>query len=145
VLADAEDMRRRLAEAHEGAALNPWEVKLGPGRMMDIELVAQAGALVHALGSLRSPRRMLAKLGALGWLAAEDAAALGTALARLAALRQVGRLASDHTIDPAEGGEGLARLVLSVTGEPDLDDLRGRLATEAASSAAIIAARLARR
>ena len=145
VLADAEDMRRRLAEAHEAAAANPWEVKLGPGRMMDIELVAQTGALLHDLGSLRSPRRMLARLGALGWLAAEDAAALETALRRLAALQQVGRLASDHTIDPAEGGEGLVRLVLSVTGQPDLDTLRRRLAAEAARSAAIIAARLARR
>ncbi len=145
VLADAEDMRRRLAEAHEAAAANPWEVKLGPGRMMDIELLAQTGALLHDLGGLRSPRRMLGKLGALGWLASADAAALETALARLAALQQVGRLASDHTIDPAEGGEGLVRLVLSVTGQPDLDSLRSMLAAEAARSAAIVAARLARR
>ena len=47
VLADAADMRRRLAEAHEAAAADPWEVKLGPGRMMDIELLAQTGALLH--------------------------------------------------------------------------------------------------
>ena len=47
LLADAADMRRRLAEAHEAAAANPWEVKLGPGRMMDIELLAQTGALLH--------------------------------------------------------------------------------------------------
>ena len=47
VLADAADMRRRLAEAHGAAAANPWEVKLGPGRMMDIELLAQTGALLH--------------------------------------------------------------------------------------------------
>ncbi|HET9069039.1 MAG TPA: bifunctional [glutamine synthetase] adenylyltransferase/[glutamine synthetase]-adenylyl-L-tyrosine phosphorylase, partial [Amaricoccus sp.] len=31
VLADAADMRRRLAQAHEAAAADPWEVKLGPG------------------------------------------------------------------------------------------------------------------
>ncbi len=79
-----------------------------------------------------------------GW-PRQDAAALETALGRLAALQQVGRLASDHTIDPAEGGEGLVRLVLAVTGQPDLDTLRRRLAAEAARSAAIIAARLARR
>ena len=124
VLADAADMRRRLAEAHEQAAANPWEVKLGPGRMMDIELLAQTGALVNNLGGLRSPRRMLRKLGSLGWISGEEAAALETALARLAALQQVGRIASDRTVDPAVGGAGLVRLVLATTDAPDLDALR---------------------
>lgn len=142
VLADAADMRRRLAEAHEGAAANPWEVKLGPGRMMDIELLAQTGALLADLGAVRSPRRMLEKLGSLGWIARQDAAALAAALGRLAALQQVLRLASDHTMDPAEGGEGLVRLVLAVTEEPDLDALRRRLAEDAARASAVIAARL---
>ena len=137
-------MRRRLAEAHEGAAGNPWEVKLGPGRMMDIELVAQAGALIHGLAGQRRPRQMLQRLGRLGWLARPDAALLGAALERLATLQQIGRLASDHTIDPAEGGEGLVRLVLGATGEPDLDTLRRRLAEDAARAAAIIGDRLAR-
>ncbi len=145
VLGDVADMRRRLAEAHESAGANPWEVKLGPGRMMDIELIAQAGALIESVGYLRSPRRMLGKLGASGWIAANDAAALVAALDRLAALQQIGRLASDHTIDPAEGGAGLVRLVLSATEEPDLDTLRGRLAEDAARSAGIIADRIARR
>ncbi|MFO1209552.1 MAG: bifunctional [glutamine synthetase] adenylyltransferase/[glutamine synthetase]-adenylyl-L-tyrosine phosphorylase [Amaricoccus sp.] len=145
VLADAADMRRRLAEAHEALAGNPWEVKLGPGRMMDIELLAQTGALLNGLGSLKSPRRMLPKLGAVGWIDAPDAALLQNALARLAALQQIGRLASDHTVDPAEGGAGLVRLVLAATGEDDLDTLRRRLAADAARAAAIIAARLERR
>ena len=87
---------------------------------------------------------MLARLGQLGWIAAPDAALLETALGRLADLQQVLRLASDRTIDPAAGGGGLVRLVLAATGEPDLDALRRTLAAEAAGSAAIIAARLAR-
>ncbi len=116
VLADARDMRRRLSEAHEAAAGHPWEIKLGPGRMMDIELLAQAGALIHNLSGLRRPRRMLERLTRLGWLSADDGARLAASLARLSALQQVGRLASDHTIDPAEGGEGLVRLVLATAG-----------------------------
>ena len=52
------------------------------------------------------------------------------------------RLASDHTIDPAEGGAGLARLVLAATGEGDLDALRRGLAADAARASAVIAARL---
>ena len=109
-------MRRRLAEAHEAAAANPWEVKLGPGRMMDIELLAQTGALLHNLGARAQPAPdARPKLGELGWLARPDAALLAPRLARLAALQQIGRLASDHTIDPAEGGDGLVRLVLAAT------------------------------
>ncbi len=141
---DAAAMRRRLAEAHETAAAHPWEVKLGPGRMMDIELLAQTGALIHNLANQRSPRRMLSKLGALGWITAAEAAQLESALGRLAALQQIGRLASDHTVDPAEGGAGLVRLVLAATGEDDLAALRSHLAADASRSAEIIASRLER-
>jgi len=143
VCADADDMRRRLAEAHESAAADPWEVKLGPGRMMDIELLAQAGALIHGLSGLRRPRQMLRQLGRLGWIDRPDAALLAAAHERLATLQQIGRLASDHTIDPADGGDGLVRLVLAATAEPDLDALRRRLAADATRAAAIIADRLA--
>jgi glutamate-ammonia-ligase adenylyltransferase len=141
VLSDARDMRRRLAEARETAA-DPWETKLGPGLMMDIELLAQAGALIHNFSGLRRPRRMLERLAKLGWLSNADGARLAAALSRLAALQQVGRLASDHTIDPAEGGDGLVRLVLATAGAADLATLRDDLAAEATAAAAIIDARL---
>ena len=136
-------MRRRLAEAHEAAAGNPWEVKLGPGRMMDIEILAQTGALLCTL-TVRRPGQMLDRLGTVGWLSRPDAALLSRALDRLHTLQQIGRLASDHTIDPAEGGDGLVRLVLHATGMQDLDTLRRGLADDAARAAAIITDRLAR-
>jgi glutamate-ammonia-ligase adenylyltransferase len=145
VCADAADMRRRLAEAHAAAAGNPWESKLGPGRMMDIELLAQTGALLAGLSGVRRPRQMLDRLGGLGWLPRADAAFLSRALDRMATMQQIGRLASDHTIDPAEGGEGLVRLVLATTEAPDLDTLRRTLAEDAARAAALIGDRLARR
>ena len=113
--------------------------------MMDIELLAQAGALIHGHVATRRPRQMLDRLGRLGWLARADAALLARSLDQLATLQQLGRLASDHTIDPAEGGEGLVRLVLAATGAPDLATLRRTLADDAARSAAIIADRIARR
>ncbi|MBP7243503.1 bifunctional [glutamine synthetase] adenylyltransferase/[glutamine synthetase]-adenylyl-L-tyrosine phosphorylase [Amaricoccus sp.] len=142
VLADARDMRRRLAEAHAEAAANPWEAKLGPGRMMDIELLAQTGALLHGLVGVRRPRAMLDRLAKAGWLARGDAARLAAQLERLASLQQLVRLAADHTIDPSEAGAGLVRLVLATTGAPDLPALAAQLAEEAAACAHLIAARL---
>jgi glutamate-ammonia-ligase adenylyltransferase len=143
VLGDARDMRRRLAEAQVAGAAEPWEPKLGPGWMMDIELLAQTGALIHNLSGLRRPRQMLARLARRGWIAAAEGAQMEAAHSRLATLQQLGRLASDHTIDPAEGGGGLVRLVLSSTGAADLDALRETLRADAEASAAIIAGRLA--
>ena len=143
VLADARDMRRRLAGAHEAAAAHPWEVKLGPGRMMDVELLAQTGALLRGLVGVRRPGAMLDRLGRDGWLDRDAAARLAIHLDRLATLQQIGRLAADRTIDPAEAGKGLARLVLAATGAPDLAALGAELAAGAAEAAALIKARLA--
>jgi glutamate-ammonia-ligase adenylyltransferase len=142
-LEDVRDMRRRLAEANAAAAANPWEVKLGPGRMMDIELLGQAGALIRGLTAQRRPRAMLDRLARDSWIDKAEAARLVAQLDRLAALQQYGRLASDHTIDPAEGGPGLTRLALEATGAADLEALKALLAAEAEACAAIVTARLA--
>lgn len=142
VLADAADMRRRLMEAHGAAADHPWEVKLGPGRMMDIELLAQSGALVTGLADTRRPGRMLDRLGRSGWLDRSEAEQLATALDRLTAIGQIMRLASDHTMSPREGGAGLETLVLAATGVPDLDTLECTLAAARRDAAAMITSRL---
>ncbi|TPE49441.1 glutamine-synthetase adenylyltransferase [Amaricoccus solimangrovi] len=142
VLADVRDMRRRLAEAKEAAAADPWEVKLGPGRMMDIELLAQAGALLRGLSRLHRPRRMLSRLARVGWLTGPEAAALEAAHAAFATTQQILRLASDRTRDPAEMGRGLVDLLLAATDEPDLDALRARLAASAEAADAIIRRKL---
>ncbi len=143
ILEDVRDMRRRLAEANEAAATNPWEVKLGPGRMMDIELLAQTGALLHGLGKQNRPRRMLMRLAKQGWLEKTEAELLETALARLATVQQILRLASDRTVDPAALGRGLVELLLAATAQPDLAALRETLAAEATACAALITRRLA--
>jgi [glutamine synthetase] adenylyltransferase / [glutamine synthetase]-adenylyl-L-tyrosine phosphorylase len=142
VLADVADMRRRLAEAHEGAAASPWESKLGPGRTMDIELLAQAGALLNGLADVRRPPRMLDRLARAGWLDRDEADALGAALGRLSAIGQIMRLASDRTLSPGEGGAGLEALVLAATEAPDLAALERTLREDAERSAAIISRRI---
>ncbi len=143
VLADARDMRRRLAEAREASAEDAWEVKLGPGRMLDIELLAQTGALLANLGGVRRPRDLLGELGRRGWLRPEAAGRLGQQLHRLTTLQQLGRLASGRTGNPADGGTGLTRLVLAATGEPDLGRLAAVLGDDARDCARLIDERLA--
>ncbi|PZQ46712.1 MAG: bifunctional [glutamine synthetase] adenylyltransferase/[glutamine synthetase]-adenylyl-L-tyrosine phosphorylase [Rhodovulum sulfidophilum] len=142
VLGDVRDMRRRLAGAKEAAAVDPWEVKLGPGRMMDIELLAQTGALLHGLTRLHRPRRMLTRLRRVGWLTGPEADALEGAHGAFAATQQIMRLASDRTRDPAEMGPGLVTLLLEATGQDSLEALRATLARSAEVAAAIITRRL---
>jgi glutamate-ammonia-ligase adenylyltransferase len=142
VLADVRDMRRRLAEAKTAQAADPWEVKLGPGRMMDIELLAQTGALLNGLTRLSRPRRMLSRLGRIGWLTGPEADALEGAHSAFTATQQILRLASDRTRDPAEMGPGLVALLLEATEQESLETLRETLARSAAAAAAIIARRL---
>ena len=68
-------MRRRLAENEDARrAENPWEVRIGHGRLLEIELFAQAAALIG-----NSPeRKVRAQLAAgveCGWLAESEASA----------------------------------------------------------------------
>ena len=44
---DVADMRARIAAAK--APDGPWDAKIGPGRLQDIELLSQAAALMAAL------------------------------------------------------------------------------------------------
>jgi glutamate-ammonia-ligase adenylyltransferase len=44
VLAQVSEMRGRIASAK--APAGPWDAKLGPGRLMELELIAEAGTLM---------------------------------------------------------------------------------------------------
>ncbi|WP_424930416.1 bifunctional [glutamine synthetase] adenylyltransferase/[glutamine synthetase]-adenylyl-L-tyrosine phosphorylase [Amaricoccus tamworthensis] len=144
VLEDARDMRRRLSEAHWKDITDPWTCKRGSGRMMDIELLAQSGALIHNISGVRRPSAILDRLGKLGWLAREQSTFLRDCLERLGAMQQVARLASDRTIDPTTAGQGYVRLILTRTGAPDVDTLRSTLVDDARKCAEIIETRLAK-
>ncbi|MEM8570684.1 MAG: bifunctional [glutamine synthetase] adenylyltransferase/[glutamine synthetase]-adenylyl-L-tyrosine phosphorylase [Pseudomonadota bacterium] len=143
VLADVRDMRRRLADAHAKEAASPWTTKHGPGRMMDIELLAQTGALLHGVADERRPRRLVQALADLGWFDEKERAWLIASLNRLGAFQQVSRLASERTVDPASRGEGFVQLALRVTGAPDLDTLHETMVSEAGLCHAIITRKLA--
>ncbi|MGI3167805.1 glutamine-synthetase adenylyltransferase [Pseudooceanicola sp. C21-150M6] len=102
------EMRARIAQA-KGAGAD-WDMKLGRGRMQEIELLSQAGALAAARPDA-DLRQGLEGAEAAGWLPGGGAATLAETHALLSRLHQTAKLLSDKPLDPdALGQGGCARL-----------------------------------
>jgi glutamate-ammonia-ligase adenylyltransferase len=139
VLRAVAEMRARVAEAKppEGA----WDVKLGPGRLLELELVAQAGNLLAAQDA-RDPVSGLRGAVASGWLDAADGAALEAALGLCSGLQMVARLFGDGPLDPDRIGKAGTAFVLRETGEESVEMLGYRLVRTCEEAARVIAAAL---
>jgi glutamate-ammonia-ligase adenylyltransferase len=78
ILADAASMRARLAR--DLPANGPWDVKLRPGGLMEVEFIAQALQLVHARARpqlcSQTTRLALSRLAEAGFVPASEAALL---------------------------------------------------------------------
>ena len=135
VLAEVATMRARIRAAKSPAG--PWDAKIGPGRLQDIELVAQAGALLAGSES-RDPRDGVQAAVASGWLDAADGAALADAYGLCWAVQSVSRLLSDKPLDTGAIGEGGRAMLLRETGCESLDGLRGALEARCGQAARII-------
>ncbi|WP_370274877.1 bifunctional [glutamine synthetase] adenylyltransferase/[glutamine synthetase]-adenylyl-L-tyrosine phosphorylase [Pararhodobacter marinus] len=133
--ADVAAMRARLrsAKPSEGAL----DAKNGPGRLQDIELLAQTLALQSAAPARRIEAQLAAgkRAGLIGG-AEEDA--LGSAYRLLWHLHGATRLLADRVLDPDALGEGARALVLRETASEDLDALLTRLESATAESARLI-------
>ena len=129
VLDGLRDMRARLAEAARGGG--GLAVKAGPGRMQDIELAAQA----HALLAGAEARDVAGQLAVPGWLGPEARATLTQAHALLSTAQQVLRLLADR--DPPEAlGAGGAAFLARATGEADIATAADAAAAQAAEAIA---------
>ena len=142
VLEEVAAMRRRIADAKTPAG--PWDTKLGPGRMQEIELLAQAGALM-AGDAGRTVEDGLQAGVAIGWLSDADKKALSRAYRLCWDILQAARLLSDRPLDPANLGEGGAGFVLRETGHDTLACLQGELEQATLWAGQVIDAALARR
>jgi glutamate-ammonia-ligase adenylyltransferase len=139
VLADVAAMRARLLAARPGGG---WEAKAGPGRIMDIELLAQTAALVAGDPARRVEAQLRAGRRA-GFLTGADEATLLAAYRVLWPLQAGGRLVSEAGApDPGDLGEGARAFLLRETGSPDPAALAARLAALTDAADAAIAARL---
>ncbi|MBW6505753.1 MAG: glutamine-synthetase adenylyltransferase [Rhodobacteraceae bacterium] len=140
VLPDLAAMRARIfaAKAPDG----DWEAKIGPGRLQDIELLAQSFALRVGAPARRVEAQLRAGLreGLIGKPAFE---ALSSAYRLFWRVQAGGRLLTDRPLDMAAIGEGGVSFMLRETGEPDLTALKARLDAAAQTVQGIVDAVLA--
>jgi glutamate-ammonia-ligase adenylyltransferase len=144
LMADAREMRERLARAHAAVAGDIWEVKQRPGGLMDIELALQAGLLATRLRGPRAPREAVKPLIAAGYLAPDEGAVLADALKLQTCVQQHARLALAGAFTPEAAGQGLIEALTRAAGLPDLAALAARLDRLTGEARDVVTAVLAR-
>jgi glutamate-ammonia-ligase adenylyltransferase len=138
---DVSEMRDRLEAAKPAESV--YEAKLGPGRLQDVELLAQAVALVAGADCAGTEAQLQAGAAA-GVLREAEHAALADQVALLRQVQQAARLLSDRALDPDHVGAGGRAFVLRQTGCADMADLADRMAEGARAAAGIVEEVLAR-
>jgi len=139
ILEDVADMRRRLAEAKPGEGV--WDIKSGPGGLMDIELAAQASALLAGSGAREVTAQLEAGV-AHGALDAAQGAALAATYALLVKVNQVARLVTQRIVDVAALGQSAVDFLLRETEYDTPQALEAALAAARVQAAEIIDARI---
>ena len=116
VLDGLKDMKRRLAENEDSQrAGNPWEVRIGHGRLLEIELFAQAAALIGNSPERKVKAQLAAGVGC-GWIAESDAGRLSESHTTLRSVMQVARLTVSDSFRPSEVGTGVIEFLLREVG-----------------------------
>ncbi|MFD1914476.1 glutamine-synthetase adenylyltransferase [Halodurantibacterium flavum] len=135
VITDVAEMRARLRTAKP--AEGEWDAKSGPGRLQDIELMAQTAALRSASPARATEAQIRAGVRH-GWIAAADAETLLRVYRMLWRLQAGTRLLTDRPLDPAEVGEGACAFLLRELDATGINDLRSRLDKATLDTAEII-------
>nr|WP_319251558.1 glutamine-synthetase adenylyltransferase [uncultured Celeribacter sp.] len=137
---ETQEMRVRLADAKPGS---PWDPKNGRGRMMDIELMAEAAALVSGA----PVQDIYEQLGAgrdLGWMSAQEYETLVETYRLMWRLQSAARLLTGERLDPEAVGTGGRAFLLRSNGAVSMDALGEELRSRAQDAAALIDQILAR-
>ena len=149
VLREVAEMRRRIAAAKAPSGV--LDAKIGPGRLQDVELMAQAGALLAGAAAHHIPDGIAAAED-MGVIDARAATDLRTTYDTCWSLQCASRLLSAETIQREGLGQaGAAFLVRALTGKSEtgaqaqdsLDRLAVRLEEAYARADAAITATLA--
>ncbi|WP_093027218.1 glutamine-synthetase adenylyltransferase [Ruegeria marina] len=132
VVREVYQMRARLAAAKSPSGV--WDAKTGPGRMLDIELVSQAGALL-AGSAARNVASGLESGVAAGWLEVADAQVLQRAYDLFWSVQTAARLLSVTAISAETIGQGGAAFLCRSAGFETIDALEAALENSYAEAA----------
>ena len=136
VITDVQDMRERLAAA-KGEGRGALEAKLGVGHLQDVELVAQAAALLSP-DTARTPSDQIAQGVAIGWFSDAQGQAMAASHDLMWRMQAASKLLSDAPLDLEDVGQGGQDLLLRETGAESEDDLIRDLQQKAKLAAAAI-------
>ena len=134
-LADVAEMRVRLDRAKPGQGI--WDAKSGPGRLQDIALLAETGALLSGSPERDIPGQIAAGAGELG-MSASDVSDILNAHTLFWSIQAASRLLSEVALDPAALGEGGRGFLLRETGARDMRALEQHIVDAAGRAAEII-------
>ncbi len=137
ILREVVDMRARIAAAKPATGL--WDAKTGPGRLQDIELIAQAGALMHGVPA-RDVVSGLQGAVTLGWLSDADADVMGQSYDLCWSVTCAMRLMSGKSAATEQIGQGGLAFLCRTTGFDNIDNLRSALERAYCNAGAIIEA-----
>lgn len=140
VLSEVAEMREKIAGAKSPDGV--WDAKIGAGRMQDIELVAQAGALLSGSGARDVPSGLQGGV-TCGWISEENATQLNQCYNLYWSVQAAARLLSGQTLQLKDLGEGGAAFLCRSTGYDTLDALSTALETAYAAATTVIGSLLA--
>ncbi|MDF1801251.1 glutamine-synthetase adenylyltransferase [Thalassovita sp.] len=141
VRAEVAEMRKRIASAKASAGV--WDAKIGAGRLQDIELMAQTGALLtHHSG--HTIQGALEASVASGFLSAAEGQSLARAYDLCWRVQLVSKLLTDKPLNLETIGEGGRVMLLRETGFDTTEALEAALEQETETAGRAIDAALAR-
>ena len=123
ITADAQDMRERLAAA--GRVGEGLDAKEGPGRMKDVELLAETAALIAGVPA-RDVEGQLEAGVSIGWIGADEARTLAAAHHLYGRLNHATRLLTDRRLDLTEIGSGGRSFIVREAGVADSTELAAK-------------------
>jgi len=141
IVADALDMRDRLAAA--GRVGEGLDAKDGPGRMKDVELLAETAALIAGVPARDVDGQLEAGVS-IGWISADDARILAVAHHLYGRLNHATRLLTDRRLDLDEIGAGGRSFITREAGVADSAELAAKTESLRGTCEAIITHALAK-
>lgn len=137
VLQEAARMRSRLADANAAERGNPWSLKLAAGGIMEIEFLAQTGALLNGLANGLAMPDLIMALSELDWLDADQASSLSDALSFQQHLQQIERIALEGALSPQALGGELKHVLVRAVDAGDFEDVGTMLESHQSAAAEI--------